>query len=99
MEQTNEKEPALVAATPRQAGEARDRWSWVERSVWTERMLSRLGSTEEENKVWFRLIDKVYAPANLESACQKVWKKKGCAGVDRQTVEHFARNRQAELAC
>ena len=98
MKETNEEQLALVAVMPRQAGEARDQWWWVERSVWTERMLSRLSSTEEQDKVWFRLIDKVYAPANLESAYQKVWKKKGCAGVDGQTIAHFAREKEAELA-
>jgi len=87
-----------VAATPQQAGEARDRWWWVERSIWTEHMLSRLDSTEVKDQIWFRLIDKVYAPGNLESAYRKVWKKKGCAGVDGQTVEHFAREKETELA-
>jgi len=43
-EETNEKKPARVAQKPKQAGEARDRWWWVERSVWTERMLTRLTS-------------------------------------------------------
>lgn len=98
MNQTNEIKPTKVAETPQQAGEVHDQWSWVERSVWTERMLSRLSSTEEQDKVWFRLIDKVYAPANLESAYSKVWKKKGCAGVDGQTVEHFTRAKETELA-
>lgn len=98
MNQKHEVKPTAVAQTPQQVGEARDRWSWVERSVWTERMLSRLSSTEEQDKIWFRLIDKVYAPGNLESAYRKVWKKKGCAGVDGQTVEHFTREKETELA-
>ena len=42
MNQNDEGKPAPVAATPTQAGEARDPWWWVERSVWTERMLTRL---------------------------------------------------------
>ena len=98
MDQMKEEELTPVAATPQQVGEARDRWWWVEQSIWTERMLSRLGSTEEQDQIWFRLIDKVYAPANLESAYRKVWKKKGCAGMDGQTVEHFAREKERELA-
>lgn len=63
MEQTNEEGPATVAAaTPtKQAGEAapaRDAWGWVERSVWTERMLTRLTSGESADRVWYSLRDK-----------------------------------------
>jgi len=91
-------QPTTVAATPTQAGETRDPWSWVERSVWTERMLSRLGSTEVQAKVWFSLMDKVYAPANLQGACAAVWRNRGGAGVDGQTVGQFAAHVEAELA-
>jgi len=87
-----------VATTPKQAGEARDRWWWVERSVWTERMLTRLTSGESADRVWFTLVDKTHAPANLASAFEKVWKNGGSAGVDRQTVEHFARHAEKELS-
>jgi len=96
-DQNDESRPAPVAGTPPQAGEARDPWWWVERSIWTERMLTRLTSGEPANRVWFRLWDKTYAPANLASAFKKVWKKGGSAGVDRQTVEHFARHAEEEL--
>jgi len=61
MNQNDETKPASVAATPQPAGEAtapRDPWWWVERSVWTERMLTRLASGESANRVWFRLWDK-----------------------------------------
>ena len=96
--QNDENKPAPVAATPPQAGEARDPWWWVERSVWTERMLTRLASRESADRVWFRLVDKTYAPANLASAFKKVWQKGGSAGADAQTVAHYARNAEAELA-
>jgi RNA-directed DNA polymerase len=43
-------------------------------------------------------MDKTYAPANLQSAFEKVWGKGGCAGADGQTVRHFARMAEAELA-
>ena len=36
---------------PKQAGETQDRWGWVERSVWTKRMLDRLEQSEEQT-VW-----------------------------------------------
>jgi RNA-directed DNA polymerase len=98
MEQNDEAKPTPVAATPTQAGEARDPWWWVERLVWTERMLSRLTEGESANRVWFSLVDKTYAPANLASAFQKVWVKGGSAGADAQTVAHFARQSEAELA-
>ena len=73
MNQTNDSKLARVAATPKQAGEARparEAWWWVERSVWTERMLTRLTASEPANRVWFSLLDKTYATANLQSACE-----------------------------
>ena len=98
MEQNDEGKPTAVAAAPRQAGEARDRWWWVERCLWTERMGSRLGSTAEPAKVWYRLMDKVYAPAHLQRAFAAVWKNRGSAGVDGQTVGQFDAHAEAELA-
>lgn len=98
MNQNDENQLAPVAATPTQAGEARDPWWWVERSVWTERMLTRLTNRESANRVWFTLVDKTYAPANLQSAFAKVWRNGGSAGADQQTVAHFARQADAELA-
>ena len=53
-DQTTENKPAAVAGVgetrhfPKQAGETSDRWSWVERSVWTERMLNRLAESQED---------------------------------------------------
>lgn len=54
MERNNEDPLAPVAAAKpsEQAGEARDPWGGVERSVWTERMLRRLTSRESANR-WF----------------------------------------------
>src|SRR5437867_4391830 len=98
MKQNDETKPAPVAATPQQVGEARDPWWWVERSVWTERMLTRLTTGGSANRVWFRMVDKTYASANLASAFEKVWKNGGSAGADQQTVEHFARHAEEELS-
>ena len=102
MNRNDDSKPATVAAaTPtQQAGEAtprREPWWWVERCVWTERMLTRLTSGEPADRVWFRLWDKTYAPANLQSAFHKVWKNGGSAGADEQTVAHFARRAEEEL--
>ncbi len=91
-------QPATVAATPQQAGETHDPGWWVERSVWTEPMLTRLTRGESANRVWFRLAEKTYAPANLARAFEKVWKNGGSAGADQQTVEHFARHAAEELS-
>jgi RNA-directed DNA polymerase len=100
MNQNNENQPATVprADGAQQAGEARDPWWWVERTVWTERMLTRLTTGETADRVWFRLWDKTYAPGNLQSAFVKVWHNGGSAGADAQTVAHFARQTEAELA-
>ena len=98
MAQNDENKSTGVAGTPRQVAEALGRWGWVERAVWTERMLTRLSSAEPANRVWFSLMDKTYAPANLQSAWEKVWSKGGCAGADGQTVAHFGRQAEAELA-
>jgi RNA-directed DNA polymerase len=98
MNQNDETKPATVATTPTQARETRAPWWWVERSVWTERMLSRLGSTEVQARIWYSLMDKVSAPANLQSAFTAVWRNRGSAGVDGQTVSQFDAHAEAELA-
>ena len=98
MELNDEAQSAPVAATPPQAEDTRSRWDWVERAVWTERMLTRLTSGESADRVWFRLWDKTYAPANLQSAFEKVWCNGGSAGADAQTVGHFARQAEEELS-
>jgi RNA-directed DNA polymerase len=61
-------------------------------------MLTRLTSGESANRVWFRLVDKTYAPANLQSAFKEVWRNGGSPGADAQTVAHFKRHAPAELA-
>ena len=64
-------------------------WSWVEVSVWNERMLAALDNGVKGGK-WFSLIDKVYRPATLLAAWRKVAANAGAAGVDRQSIEQFA---------
>lgn len=98
MNQNDDAKSASVAATPKQAEDTRAPWGWVERTVWTERMLTRLTSGESADRVWFSLLDKTYAPANLASAFHKVWRNGGSAGADQQTVGHFAQHAEAELA-
>lgn len=71
-------------------------WSWVEATVWTERMLSALANGVKGNK-WFSLMDKVERPSTLAAAWQKVAKNGGAAGVDRQSIERFAANSEKYL--
>ena len=58
MNRNDEAQSAPVAATPQQAEDTQSRWDWVERAVWTERMLTRLTSGESADRVWFSLLDK-----------------------------------------
>jgi hypothetical protein len=75
-DRTPEQTPSRVPATAPQGGEIRARWAWVEPVVWTERILATLETGIEGGK-WFRLIDKVWSPKNLESSLQKVVAKGG----------------------
>jgi RNA-directed DNA polymerase len=61
-------------------------------------MLTRLTSGESADRVWYTLVDKTYAPANLASAFAKVWQNGGSAGADAQTVAHFAKHAAEELS-
>ena len=64
----NEKGPAEVLQEAKQAGETRlGKWAWVERTVWTDRMLEAL-EQGVKGGVWFSLIDKVYRPETLDTA-------------------------------
>jgi RNA-directed DNA polymerase len=91
--------PAIVAETTqaKQAGDIRDRWWWIEHSVWSDRMLTRLEQSEPTT-VWFGLWDKVCARRNLQAAFWAVWRNDGAPGVDGQTVRAFDEHSEAELA-
>jgi RNA-directed DNA polymerase len=73
------------------------RWEWTEPSVWTERMLDALERGVKGGK-WYSLIDKVYANETLAAAWKRVKRNRGSAGVDRETIEAFARRAEARLA-
>jgi RNA-directed DNA polymerase len=90
MHPTTEGNPTPVSATAKQVGEIRARWAWVEPSVWTDRMLTAL-EQGVKGGVWFSLIDKVYAPANLFASCAKVAANGGAAGIDHVTIEDFTK--------
>jgi RNA-directed DNA polymerase len=94
-----QERPAIVsgATQAKQAGEIRDPWWWIERSVWTDRMLTRLAQSGPTT-VWFGLWDKVCAERNLQAAFRAVWRNRGAPGVDGQTVEQFDQQVVSELA-
>lgn len=87
---------SAVSATAKHEGEVRDRWSWAEASVWTDRMLTALESGVRGGK-WFSLMDKVYHQGNLASSLAKVKANRGAAGVDHVSVERFAARQEEEL--
>jgi RNA-directed DNA polymerase len=72
-------------------------WSWVEATVWTERMVSALVNGVKGGR-WYSLIDKVCAPATLQAAWAKVRANRGAAGVDGQSVERFAAHAELYLS-
>jgi RNA-directed DNA polymerase len=91
-----EGKPAGVPQEAKQAGESQDRWTWVEPTVWTTRMLSALEVGVKGGK-WYSLMDKVYRLPNLRAAFKEVKRSGGGAGVDHQTIEMFERDLEANL--
>jgi RNA-directed DNA polymerase len=93
----DETKPATVPARATQAGEAGSKdWEWVERHVWTERMLEALDSGVKGG-VWFSLIDKIQRPKTLVAAWQAVKRNGGSAGTDHQSIEDFEKDLAVEI--
>ena len=84
---TKDNQPRAVRELER-GGEIRARWSWVEPSVWTERMLEALEQGVKGGK-WHSLIDKVYREGSLRAAWKQVEERKGGGGVDGISIEMF----------
>src|SRR6202165_4767804 len=87
MDRKEAQRASAVPARATQGAEARN-WSWVEASVWTVRMVSALVNGVKGGR-WYSLMDKVCAPATLQTAWEKVRANKGAAGVDGQSIERF----------
>jgi RNA-directed DNA polymerase len=86
----SEQRASGVPEKARQDAEAQGRdWTWVEATVWSERMLAALENGVQGGK-WFSLIDKVYRKETLRAAWCKVKDNAGAAGVDGQSVKQFA---------
>jgi RNA-directed DNA polymerase len=88
--------PVEVPEAAKQTGEARS-YDWVERSIWTDRMLEALVKGVK-GEVWFSLIDKVYRPATLHSAWQAVKRNGGSAGTDHESLERFEQRLEENIA-
>ena len=89
-EKQSESQASAVPERATQGAETWGReWSWVEASVWNERMLAALGNGVKGGK-WFSLIDKVYRAETLKAAWKRVEANGGAAGVDRQSIGRFA---------
>ncbi len=87
--QSESKAPGVPEVATQGAEAHRRDWTWVEASVWNERMLAALENGVKGGK-WFSLIDKVYRAETLKVAWQKVAANGGAAGVDGQSVKRFA---------
>ncbi len=95
-----EPQPATVSRAlrgTRPVGEIRDRWSWVEPEIWNDRMLTALEKGVRGGK-WHSLIDKVCSLSALRVAFATVKANRGSPGIDRQTVEMYDSDREANLA-
>lgn len=86
-ERSGSQTAPAVPARATQGAEARD-WSWVEGTVWTERMVSALVNGVKGGR-WYSLMDKVFAPDTLDAAWIKVLTNDGAAGVDGQSIKRF----------
>ena len=89
-------ETVEVSARTKQTESSPTEWEWVDRTIWTERMLVALGNGVKGNK-WFSLIDKVYRPTTLRAAWEQVKSNRGAAGIDGQSIERFAANAERYL--
>lgn len=95
---SNRQSMSYVSPVPRRGGakQGTETGSWVEASIWTERMLAALENGVIGGK-WFSLIDKVTRLQTLRSAWQKVAANKGASGVDGQSIERFKRKASTYL--
>lgn len=91
MTTAGEEQPPSVPGRDKQGGEAKRRKVRAEPGVWSESMLAALERGPKGNR-WFSLIDKVYADRTLQLAWEKVRSNAGGSGVDRMTVDRFAKD-------
>lgn len=92
----SEIKSAEVPETAKQAEEIYGRWLWVERRVWSPRMLQALENGVKGDK-WFSLIDKVWKKDNLGAAWVRAFINGGSAGIDGQSIKQFTAQLGKEL--
>ena len=95
MSKTNAQRASAVPVRATRGAEIR-KDTWMEASVWTERMVLALANGVKGGR-WYSLMDKVFAPATLEAAWEKVWANDGAAGVDRQSIDRFEAQEEVYL--
>ena len=88
--------PAQVPVLATPTGEA-DPYGWVERSVWTERMVGCLRGGGPDGGKWFSLHDKVFATKTLEAGFSRVLANRGAPGIDGVTVDVFGERLTSEI--
>jgi RNA-directed DNA polymerase len=93
---TDEQPPRVPKSELEQGGETTDRWGWVERDVWSERMLEALATGVRGGK-WHSLYDKVYRLSNLKAAWGQVKANRGGGGVDSMSLADFEMDAEARL--
>lgn len=86
---SEDKESVVPAGAKQDSSTLTTAGAWLDRSIWSERMLAALDNGVKGGK-WFSLIDKVYRPQTLQEAWQRVRRNRGAAGVDGQSIERFA---------
>ena len=94
-DETTDQKPSGVREL-KQDGKTGDRWGWVERAVWSERMLGALETGVRGGK-WHSLYDKVYGLSNLKAAWQRVKANQGGGGVDRMSIADFDKEAETRL--
>jgi RNA-directed DNA polymerase len=94
---SDEAQPVAVCSSAKQTGDTQPQeWDWVERSIWTERMLEAL-EQGVKGGVWFSLIDKVIRVKTLRVAWIRVKANRGSAGTDHQSLEDFENRLEENL--
>ena len=89
----NPEEVPARAVLPGEAGP----YGWVERAVWTERMLDALRRGGPDGGRWYWLHDKVFAEKTLRAAFARVARNGGSPGVDGKTIEAFGNRLDEEI--
>ena len=89
-------DPAQVPMLAMPTGDT-DPLGWVERSVWTERMMECLRRGGPDGGLWYSLHDKVFATKTLEAGFARVFANRGAPGIDGVTVAVFGERLGVEI--